>query len=779
MTSYVGAGFGVTTAVLPAHQVNDLMLAFAYRDGSNTPPSLSPDGWTSIVNSGANTNAIRLGWLIANTTGHISGVWSNATTLIVNVYRPNSGHMLRVGNYIVNGGASSAAVYPTLSLLDANSKSWVVAFAGHRSTNTNLQNAPTSMTMRASSVDATDEGASFDTNGAMTAWNVSSVALGGTASGWRAVVQEIVEYPVKVAQIESTIVPTEPGFTVINVDVVRTTNVPSVADAIEKIGKWIHNADSVIVVTEPSIDRTTNTTATTVDSISTDDNYVKLLSKLLADATSIVDEISSSYIPGGSGPTISVLTDLITIVDEALSIARYFRLSQDLLVLDTPTLESNTSLVAIATDISSITDIAVKQQMRLLQSAATLLDSLSSTLTGSGVIQTKVLESALDVVDVLIKVLRLFREDSIATVSEGPLEKVLDYTQESNIVLDTPSLEKISFLEARASSVSELSDASTRFVRYTRVAESLATLIDELVSSVQRSGAVNASVLSSTVTVVDEFLRSLVDAREVTSALTLSDETATRRVLNRLAESLVILIDELVSSTIVSGGLYTRTLEDVITVVSQISKLLHLLREDSIQVTDSPLIKALSVVSQSTVSALSEAVTNLRLTRLSSDEVTAFDELVYYTLGIQVRTLTSAITVYDELMQALSLVRISSDGVLIVDSLSGPLLRGRIMADDVTMFDQLVTTVLRQYAFTAESQTTIDDSIVSIVRLRRILDSITLTVDDIISNVYQFFLTYGVTVPRISLSVDTVRLRMLPAAILGMRRDTIRLSVGA
>jgi len=636
------------------------------------------------------------------------------------------------------------------------------------------------MTMRASSVDATDEGASFDTNGAMTAWNVSSVALGGTASGWRAVVQEIVEYPVKVAQVESTIVPTEPGFTVINVDVVRTTNVPSVEDAIAKIGRWIHNVDSTIVVTEASVESTTDTTATTVDAISTDDNYVKLLSKLLADATVIIDEVSSSYIPGGGGgPTVSVLTDLVSIVDEALSIARYLRITQDLLTLDTPVLETDTSLVAVATDISDVTDTVTKWQIRLLQSAAVLVDALSSVLTGSGTVQTKVLESALDVIDVLVKSLRALREESISAVSEGPLERVFDYTQESSVVLDTPSLESFSFLEARASSSPEVNDGTVSFVRYARVAESLSVLIDSLSSSLQQSGTVNTSVLSSTVTVIDQLLRSLMDVREVTSELVLSDSSVMWSTLNRLAESLVVLIDEVVSSTIVSGGLYVKTLEDMITVVSQINKILILLRDDSSPVTDSPLIKALSIVSQSTVDAVSEAVTRLRFTRLLTDELTAFDDLVYYTLGIQVRTLTSAITVYDELVQALSAARLSSDGLLIVDSLSGPLLRGRIMADDVIAFDAVVTTVLRQYAFTSESQVTLDDSVVSILRVRRILDSIALTVDDIVSNVYQFFLTYGVTVPKISLSVDTIKLRMLPAAILGMRSDTIRLSVGA
>ena len=46
--SFVGGAEGTTTASLPAHAKDDVILAFSYRNGSLTPPTL-PSGWTSIA----------------------------------------------------------------------------------------------------------------------------------------------------------------------------------------------------------------------------------------------------------------------------------------------------------------------------------------------------------------------------------------------------------------------------------------------------------------------------------------------------------------------------------------------------------------------------------------------------------------------------------------------------------------------------------------------------------------------------------------------------------
>ena len=190
MTSFIGQATGTTSATLPAHVAGDLIVAFAFRDGSNTVPTL-PAGWTDHANSGANTCSARVAYKYAASSSETSGTWTSATSVIFAVYRSTNAILL--GAVAVGGAASTTVNYPALTLQDTSGSSWVAAFSGHRSVDTNLQNAPTGMTARSTVVDATDEAAGFDTNGGVTSWTSQNVSVAGTSSGWRSYVVEIRE----------------------------------------------------------------------------------------------------------------------------------------------------------------------------------------------------------------------------------------------------------------------------------------------------------------------------------------------------------------------------------------------------------------------------------------------------------------------------------------------------------------------------------------------------------------------------------------------------------
>lgn len=170
-----------TTANIPAHNVGDLLVAFAYRDGNTSAPSLAT-GWTNISSSsGSNSNGSRLAYRIA--TGSDPGAgWSNATEIIVQVYRGQSASPIGVNGVQSNNG--DPVIYSALTLSVTNGTSWVIGFAGHRSTNTNLQNPPTGMTQRATLVDGTAEVSGHDTSGGVSSWTVKNVTVGGGSSGW-------------------------------------------------------------------------------------------------------------------------------------------------------------------------------------------------------------------------------------------------------------------------------------------------------------------------------------------------------------------------------------------------------------------------------------------------------------------------------------------------------------------------------------------------------------------------------------------------------------------
>ena len=182
---YIGSATGVTSATLPAHQAGDLILAFAFRDGITTAPTL-PSGWTNIRSNSGNACSGRVAYRVATASGTASGTWTNATSVVFLIYR-NINQNSPIGNTNSETASSVTVNYPALSV---SQNSWVVGFAGHSSANVNLI-APTGMTNRAYVQDATDEAAGHDTNGSVASWASRNTSVGGTAAGWRSFVLEI------------------------------------------------------------------------------------------------------------------------------------------------------------------------------------------------------------------------------------------------------------------------------------------------------------------------------------------------------------------------------------------------------------------------------------------------------------------------------------------------------------------------------------------------------------------------------------------------------------
>lgn len=191
VTHIASASAGAVTVTIPAHQVGDLLVIFAYRDGNNTSPSL-PAGWTNIgtANGGTN-NSSRLAYRIATVTNTSSGTWGNATGLVVHVYRGQN-TVTPIGGDGNVGGNNTTVIYPTLTMTQTDGTSWVAGFAGHRSINTALETSPTGMTNRTINVNATNEVVGHDTNSGVSSWANTNVNVGGTSSGWRARTLEII-----------------------------------------------------------------------------------------------------------------------------------------------------------------------------------------------------------------------------------------------------------------------------------------------------------------------------------------------------------------------------------------------------------------------------------------------------------------------------------------------------------------------------------------------------------------------------------------------------------
>jgi len=188
--SFVGAqGNTGTTVTIPTHQSGDLILLFAYKDGSSTSITTPTAGgtvptWISINFGGGSFNSTNFRYAVATGSNTTSGTWTSATEIFCLVYRGTKA----IGATAAANNTTNVITYPALTLNRTNSTSWIVGVAGHRSA-TNVEQAPSGMTNRVSSG---TEAAGHDTNGTVSSWSAQTVTV-NASSGWRSVTVELLD----------------------------------------------------------------------------------------------------------------------------------------------------------------------------------------------------------------------------------------------------------------------------------------------------------------------------------------------------------------------------------------------------------------------------------------------------------------------------------------------------------------------------------------------------------------------------------------------------------
>jgi hypothetical protein len=183
--SYINSATGTNAATYPSFLQDDIAIVFAFRDGSATPPSLSAN-FTNINTRAGTLCASRICWRRLVTGDTATGTFTNATSVIVGVYRGcvESGIPVTVVAQ-TSGTTNNPITYSnTAAFANQDGSSWAICGAGHRNVDTTLETAPTGMTNRANVVDATDEASLHDTNGGVSSWSSQTVNIGGTDGGW-------------------------------------------------------------------------------------------------------------------------------------------------------------------------------------------------------------------------------------------------------------------------------------------------------------------------------------------------------------------------------------------------------------------------------------------------------------------------------------------------------------------------------------------------------------------------------------------------------------------
>lgn len=198
MITRVGANSaqGATITIPAGHRVGDVIIMFAFRDGSVTNPTI-PSGWTNITNTTDGTScSVSMGWKIATSTSETSGTWTNATGLVCHVYRgqQNIRSLTPFGTITATIGSTNTITFGARALAASGvtGSSWFLGFIGHSTADTTIETAPTNMQMTTNSVGASAEEAGFDTNGpAIENWPATNVSISGTAGNWITVVIEL------------------------------------------------------------------------------------------------------------------------------------------------------------------------------------------------------------------------------------------------------------------------------------------------------------------------------------------------------------------------------------------------------------------------------------------------------------------------------------------------------------------------------------------------------------------------------------------------------------
>lgn len=181
---YIGGTTGTNSCTLPAGwQAGDLAVVFAYRDGNTGAPTI-PATFTSLLSAGANSNSAASASRVLQ-AGDSSFTFTNSTSVICLVYR-GVGGVIGIGNRTQGGTTGTNIVYPAVTLSNTSGSSWVIRFAGHRSTDVVITVLPSGHTLRQSTSDGVDVAAGFDTNGGVASAPKQTTGNTGTSSGYRA-----------------------------------------------------------------------------------------------------------------------------------------------------------------------------------------------------------------------------------------------------------------------------------------------------------------------------------------------------------------------------------------------------------------------------------------------------------------------------------------------------------------------------------------------------------------------------------------------------------------
>lgn len=173
-----------TSMTLPTHAAGQLLIMFAFRNGSATAPTV-PSGWTSIgVNTNGAFNSCVTAVKVAKSSSETSGTWTNASGLICHVMTGANFSRIPLIRHAGAGGTGTTVNYSGITTMDDAGNSWGLRFSGTSVTDSALETAPSGFTNRSNISGSGIEMAGFDTNGTTSSVSFAGVSVGGSSGNW-------------------------------------------------------------------------------------------------------------------------------------------------------------------------------------------------------------------------------------------------------------------------------------------------------------------------------------------------------------------------------------------------------------------------------------------------------------------------------------------------------------------------------------------------------------------------------------------------------------------
>lgn len=180
-----GSCSGTTSCTPSSSAPMQLEIAFAFRAGSTTAPSL-PSGWTSIATRTGTSSSARIACRVAYTsTPAASGTFTNATNLGIVGYKGTGARALQdcafvavaIGGSTPNSDSSTSPSFNTVTMTNSSGTSWVLGMMGDATTS----NVCTPSGMSNVSGSTVGDVSFNDTNGGVSNWSTTTCTTGSSA----------------------------------------------------------------------------------------------------------------------------------------------------------------------------------------------------------------------------------------------------------------------------------------------------------------------------------------------------------------------------------------------------------------------------------------------------------------------------------------------------------------------------------------------------------------------------------------------------------------------